>query len=140
MNQPTSALQGYEQVHTGIVGLLETARRAAARSVNALMTATYWEIGRRIVECEQGGQERAAYGAALIDRLAADLTRRFGRGFSRLNSGRCEPFTWLGPSTEFSRQCLENCRGRGLSRRSPGNRLKGTSQHRRLASPSTSQP
>ena len=92
MNQPTSALQGYEQVHTGIVALLETARRAAARSVNALMTATYWEIGRRIVECEQGGQERAAYGAALIDRLAADLTRRFGRGFSRQNLWQMRAF------------------------------------------------
>jgi hypothetical protein len=50
---------GYAGIHGGIVALLEAARRAAARSVNALMTASYWEIGRRIVEAEQGGQERA---------------------------------------------------------------------------------
>ena len=59
--------------------------RAAARSVNAAMTATYWEIGRRVVEYEQGGKVRAGYGEALVERLARDLTRRFGRGFGRRN-------------------------------------------------------
>ncbi|MDF5922707.1 hypothetical protein P4133_36070 [Pseudomonas aeruginosa] len=44
---------GYAGIHGGIVELLDAARRAAARSVNALMTASYWEIGRRIVEAEQ---------------------------------------------------------------------------------------
>ena len=52
----------YGNIHTGIVELLEAARSAAARSVNALMTASYWEIGRRIVEFEQGGEGRAEYG------------------------------------------------------------------------------
>ncbi|MBP9713673.1 MAG: DUF1016 family protein [Sterolibacterium sp.] len=75
----------YASVHTDIVALLESARRAAARSVNALMTASYWEIGRRIVEFEQGGQERAEYGEALLLRLATDLSARFGSGFSRRN-------------------------------------------------------
>ena len=46
------------------------------------MTASYWEIGRRIVEFEQGGQERAARGQQLLQRLSADLATRFGRGFS----------------------------------------------------------
>jgi hypothetical protein len=46
------------------------------------MTATYWEIGRRILEFEQGGKKRAAYGEELLDKLATDLTARFGRGFS----------------------------------------------------------
>ncbi len=50
------------------------------------MTATYWEIGRRIVAFEQNGEARAGYGEALIERLAGDLTHRFGRGFSRQNS------------------------------------------------------
>ena len=75
----------YAAVHADIVALLDAARRAAARSVNAVMTASYWSVGRRIVEFEQGGQERAIYGEALLVRLAADLTRRFGRGFSRQN-------------------------------------------------------
>ncbi|EMR3626443.1 hypothetical protein E8240_001588 [Shigella flexneri] len=71
-------------------GLLPVdARRIAdsiiQRSVNALMTATYWEIGRRIVEFEQGGEARAAYGAQLIDRLSKDLSRRYKRGVSAKN-------------------------------------------------------
>jgi hypothetical protein len=49
------------------------------------MTATYWEIGRRIVESEQGGEKRAGYGEALLKRLAEDLTARLGRGFSERN-------------------------------------------------------
>ncbi len=83
---------GYGDIHTGIVDLLEAARRAAARSVNALMTASYWEIGRRIVEFEQGGKGRAKYGEALIERLAEDLPQRFGRGFSRRNIEQMRQF------------------------------------------------
>ena len=49
------------------------------------MTASYWEIGRRIVEFEQGGDERAGYGEVLVERLSRDLTQRFGRGFGRAN-------------------------------------------------------
>lgn len=78
-------LADYSAVHGDIVALLEAARRDAARSVNALMTASYWEIGRCIVEFEQGGQTRAAYGQALLKRLSADLSGRFGRGFSERN-------------------------------------------------------
>lgn len=75
----------YSSIHGDLVALLETARRAAARSLNTLMTATYWEIGRRIVEFEQGGHDRAAYGQALLKRLSADLSARFGRGFGVVN-------------------------------------------------------
>jgi len=71
----------YKGIHGDIVAILESSRRAAARSVNALMTATYWEVGRRVVEFEQGGENRAAYGQALLVRLSGDLTKRFGRGF-----------------------------------------------------------
>ena len=69
---------GYTSIHGDIVALLEAARRAAARSVNALMTASYWEIGRRIVEFDQGGQERAIRGQQLLQRLSTDLQQRFG--------------------------------------------------------------
>ncbi len=82
----------YSGIHSDIVHLLESARSAAARSVNALMTTTYWEIGRRIVEFEQGGKDRAGYGEALIKRLAGDLSTRFGRGFSRQNLQQMRAF------------------------------------------------
>ena len=80
----------------GLIGdiaeLLEAARRNAARAVNALMTATYWEIGRRIVEFEQRGKKRAEYGEELLQRLAQDLTARFGRGFSYPNVNKFRQF------------------------------------------------
>ena len=87
---------GYAGIHGGIVELLDAARRATARSVNALMTASYWEIGRRIVEAEQQGKRRAGYGEQLIERLSADLTAQFGRGFSRPNLQQMRSFflTW----------------------------------------------
>lgn len=75
----------YPRFIGGIAQLLESARHQAARSVNAILTATYWEIGRRIVEFEQGGKERAGYGEELLVRLAGDLTSRYGRGFSERN-------------------------------------------------------
>jgi hypothetical protein len=85
-----SSDRDYEAVLADTVRLIEDARRAAARSVNAVMTTAYWEIGRRLVEREQGGARRAAYGQEVLSRLAADLTGRFGRGFSvdRLETAR----------------------------------------------------
>lgn len=80
-----STAQPYDVMLHGVVELLESARRSAARSVNAVMTATYWLIGQRIVEEEQQGAERADYGDELVSRLSADLSARFGRGFSRSN-------------------------------------------------------
>ena len=75
----------YRTVFCDASRIVDVARSAAVRSVNAAMTAAYWMIGQRIVEFEQSGAERAAYGAALLARLATDLTQRFGRGFSRQN-------------------------------------------------------
>ncbi len=82
--------------YTGLVGgiseLLETARLSSARAVNALMTATYREVGRRIIEFEQSGEKRAEYGKALLENLSHDLTARFGRGFARPNLIRFRQF------------------------------------------------
>lgn len=75
----------YRHLQTDIAGLLRQARGLAVRSVNAVMTASYWEVGRRIVEAEQKGKRRAAYGEQLIEQLAVDLTVEFGRGFSKQN-------------------------------------------------------
>jgi predicted nuclease of restriction endonuclease-like (RecB) superfamily len=77
--QPKAA--EYGNVLAGVVELLDSARRASARVVNTLMTATYWEIGRRIVEHEQAGQKRASYGEEVVSKFSKDLTQRFGRGF-----------------------------------------------------------
>jgi hypothetical protein len=92
---------GYGDLVSGIGALLEIARRTTARSVNAIMTATYWEIGRRIVEFEQGGAERAQYGKELLKSLSVELTARFGRGFSRHNLARFRSFYLRFPPTQI---------------------------------------
>lgn len=86
----------YDAALAGISDLLARARRAAARSVNSLLAATYWEVGRRIVEFEQRGKARAEYGERLWERLAEDLTARHGRGFSKSNLALMRSFylTW----------------------------------------------
>ena len=75
----------YQTIFGNVSRIIDAARQSATRSVNAAMTAAYWLIGHRIVEYEQAGEERAAYGSELIARLANDLTPQFGRGFSRQN-------------------------------------------------------
>jgi hypothetical protein len=87
-----AARSDYGPLLTGISSLLEQARRGVARAANAIMTATYWEVGRRIVEHEQGGKARAEYGEELLARLSVDLTTRYGRGFSRPGLQRMRSF------------------------------------------------
>jgi len=57
--QAQGTLLRYEDLFADIARVIEEARRTAARSVNAIMTATYWLVGRRIVEAEQYGKTRA---------------------------------------------------------------------------------
>lgn len=82
----------YQRLVSEVSVLLEEARRTAVRTVNTILTATYWEIGRRIVEFEQGGKAKAEYGEKLISRLAADLTSKHGRGFSKRNVEQMRAF------------------------------------------------
>lgn len=95
------AKNNYDDIRTGIVELLNSARSASARSINAFMTATYWEIGRRIVEFEQRGEKRAEYGEELIRRLASDLAPRFGRGFGWRNLTQMRAFSLAWPAEKI---------------------------------------
>lgn len=88
----TRDLQNYKVFVSEIQQLLETARRQAARSVNAILTATYWEVGRRIIEYNQKGEVRAKHGESLLENLAQDLTKKFWRGFSRQNIQQMREF------------------------------------------------
>ncbi len=65
--------------------LVRSARQGVVHSVDIIHVLTNFEIGRRIVEHEQQGEERAAYGQALLKELSAELSAEFGRGFSRSN-------------------------------------------------------
>jgi predicted nuclease of restriction endonuclease-like (RecB) superfamily len=92
MTKMATIPENYNKIRAGIVELLKTARSSAARNVNTLMTASYWEIGRRIVQSEQAGEKRAEYGELLIKRLAKDLSASFGRGFGPRNLAQMRKF------------------------------------------------
>lgn len=76
---PLAAL--YAQVRA----VLAQARQVAQRNVNQVMVQSYWQVGQIIVEHEQAGQTRAAYGARVLQEVASRLSAEFGKGFSVAN-------------------------------------------------------
>lgn len=74
-----------QHLYQKIKDLLIQSRSRALQAVNAEMVACYWNIGRLIVEDEQRGEERAAYGKKIIQELSKRLTKEFGRGFNKRN-------------------------------------------------------
>jgi len=139
MHDPSVSLKpgkapGYTQLLGGVTQLLHEARQQTARSVNAILTATYWEIGRRIVEFEQQGKTRAAYGQGLLERLSRDLTRFFGRGFSERNLDQMRLFytIWPIPQTVSaeSRLSIEQI-PETVSRESERSELRGYRERKR---------
>src|SRR5882672_7044135 len=117
MTKMTTIPENYNNIRAGIVELLKTARSATARNVNSIMTAVYWDIGRRIVEFEQGGEQRAEYGEQLIEQLSGDLTRQFGRGFGRANLWQMRAFYRAWPEAKI----LQTLSGESTSPVDPDN-------------------
>jgi len=85
LDKPKDNPQGTEGLLHRLRELIEGARQKALRAVDAVQVQTCWEIGRHIVEFEQGGAARAEYGTRLVPILAESLTREFGRGFDATN-------------------------------------------------------
>ena len=75
----------HKDVYSSIKELMDNARNSVAREVNNILIQTYWEIGRIIVEDEQGNSDRAKYGKPLVTDLSKRLTKEYGKGFSRSN-------------------------------------------------------
>lgn len=75
----------YDKLIYDISKVVNNGRNEAAKAINNVLVNTYWQIGRYIVEYEQGGNSKAEYGLALLKNLASDLTIRLGKGFSRPN-------------------------------------------------------
>jgi predicted nuclease of restriction endonuclease-like (RecB) superfamily len=84
MNKAIS-ISTYHDLISRIADILIAARTKVVREVNKAQVLAYWEIGREIVEFEQKGRARADYGEELLKRLSADMTAKFGRGFSAEN-------------------------------------------------------
>lgn len=77
--------QSFATLCESIKSTLETARTKAQQSVNFLMVEAYWQVGQLIVEEQQQGQDRAKYGEGLIKELSLELSKEFGKGYSKRN-------------------------------------------------------
>ena len=90
---------------TDVRSILADARRAAYTAVNSAvnsaMVAAYWQIGRRIVEEEQGGSAKSTYGDRLLPELSRALTAEFGKGFSYANLRNFRQFYLTYPQMEI---------------------------------------
>jgi len=82
---PTDTPIAYTALVRRIAESYVSGQRSVAQAVNAGLLQTYWEIGRHIVEFEQEGKATAEYGKRLLERLSADLSALYGKGFSRSN-------------------------------------------------------
>jgi hypothetical protein len=107
MTKMTTIRENYNNIRAGIVELLKTARSAAARNVNSIMTATYWEIGRRIVmfRNKEGSTVRVR---RTTDRtIAGDLTTNLAGVLGGRIYGKCVHFTLRMAQGRFFRHCLK---------------------------------
>ena len=82
MRKEPANIGGGDRLAEQIAALIEKAKQHIVTAVNSTMVVTYYEIGRMIVEHEQKGEQRAAYGKGVLKELSKRLTNRFGRGFS----------------------------------------------------------
>ena len=100
MKQINPTKKEYSSLISNIGSLLEQGKTQAYHAVNEILVSTYWEIGKRIVEFEQHGKEKAEYGSALLENLSKDLKLRYGKGFSRDNLEKMRRFYSLFRNSE----------------------------------------
>ena len=91
-----------------IKNIINNGRSAAYAAVNSTMITTYWNIGRRIVEEEQNGNQRAEYGMELIKMLAKELTYEYGSGYSERYLAYFRKFYITIPDLKILQTCLQN--------------------------------
>lgn len=89
-----------EQLFDAISRLIDESRKQVAKAVNTAMVYTYYGVGQYIVEFEQGGKVRAAYGKEVLKRLSARLTEQYGKGWSEDNLENCRKLFLNYSSTE----------------------------------------
>ena len=82
INADVSLLPDETDFYKSIADLIRKARRELEKSVNTVMVLTHYEIGKRIIEKEQGGEKRAQYGKRILQDLSDYLTAELGGGFS----------------------------------------------------------
>src|ERR1700722_2779192 len=85
LRKAVEAVEGASRLLHSLRDLIQNARQKVLRAVDAVQVQTCWEIGRHIVEFEQGGSGRAENGTRLLQTLASSLAAEFGRGFDTSN-------------------------------------------------------
>jgi predicted nuclease of restriction endonuclease-like (RecB) superfamily len=97
VKKPDAVPAAVANLYREVRAVLDEARSSAYRAVNTAMVQSYWQVGRLIVEHEQGGKKRAAYGEAVLNELSKRLTAEFGRGFDARNVRKMRQFYVLFP-------------------------------------------
>lgn len=116
VDRPASGDAGLSDLLGVLRELIQQGRQQALRAVDAVQVQTCWQIGRHIVEFEQRGAERAAFGARLLPRLAERLTAEFGRGFDASNLRHMRLFYRAFPIRDALRHELSWTHYRALAR------------------------
>lgn len=93
---------------TSIKQIIAENKMALLQSANAIIIKTYWEIGKRIVEIEQDGKVRAAYGSNLLKNIALELTEEYGSGYSERNLAYARKAYVLYPDYNILQTRLQN--------------------------------
>ena len=86
-----------EKFYNEIKNILNIARNKVYKTANFVMVEAYWNIGKSIIE-EQGGNEKAEYGAGLIQELSKQMTQDFGKGFTVTNLKYMRQFYLMFPN------------------------------------------
>lgn len=98
----------YQSVITDIKDIISFGQGKAYDAANKAMVLTYWHVGKRIVEQEQDGKERAEYGKALIDTLASELTKEYGKSYNKRNLQYFRKFYLAFPDEQIVNACVHN--------------------------------
>lgn len=98
----------YQSVITDIRNIIAAGRESAYSAASTAMIMTYWNIGKRIIEQEQAGEDRAEYGKHLIAALSDELTKEFGKGFSERNLHYYRKFYSYFPDEAILNACVQN--------------------------------
>lgn len=103
-----SEMASYQSAIDDIRAIVRRGRDAAYQAVNAAQVMTNWNVGRRIVEQEQHGQNRAEYGKQLLVALSDQLTQEFGSGYTERHLRYCRQFYLFFPDSEIWNACVPN--------------------------------
>lgn len=107
MREETGVVE-YQAALEDIKQIITFGQKYAYQAANKAMVFTYWQIGKRIVEQEQKGEERATYGKALLDTLSAELTREYGKSYSKRNLQYFRKFYFAFPDEQIVNTCVHN--------------------------------